>query len=77
MIVDNVAESFQMQPDNGIFIKSWYGDINDNALLELLPLLVGIAKSSPEDVRMTLQSLRDKMIQEIINGNPKPHLNLI
>lgn len=77
MIVDNVAESFQMQPDNGIFIKSWYGDADDQALAELLPLLVGIAKSSPEDVRKTLQSLRDKMIQEINNGNPTPHLNLI
>ena len=42
IIVDNVAENFQMQPDNGILIRSWFDDPHDNALLELLPLLKGI-----------------------------------
>ena len=41
IIVDNVAENFQLQPDNGILIRSWFDDPNDNALLELLPLLKG------------------------------------
>ena len=26
IIVDNVAENFSQQPDNGIFIKSWFDD---------------------------------------------------
>jgi CTD small phosphatase-like protein 2 len=26
IIVDNVAENFMKQPDNGIFIKSWFDD---------------------------------------------------
>jgi CTD small phosphatase-like protein 2 len=39
IIVDNVAENFTLQPDNGIFIKSWFDDMNDTALLELAPLL--------------------------------------
>jgi len=39
IIVDNVPENFQKQPDNGIFIKSWYSDPNDTALSELAPLL--------------------------------------
>jgi CTD small phosphatase-like protein 2 len=39
IIVDNVAENFQLQPDNGIFIKSWFDDMNDTALSELAPLL--------------------------------------
>ena len=39
IIVDNVAENFQMQPDNGIFIKSWFSDQKDTALSELAPLL--------------------------------------
>jgi CTD small phosphatase-like protein 2 len=42
IIVDNIAENFQAQPDNGILIRSWFDDPNDNALLELLPLLKGI-----------------------------------
>lgn len=39
IIVDNVAENFQLQPDNGIFIKSWFEDPKDTALSELAPLL--------------------------------------
>jgi len=39
IIVDNVAENFSQQPDNGIFIKSWFDDMQDTALLELAPLL--------------------------------------
>ena len=39
IIVDNVAENFCLQPDNGIFIKSWFDDMTDTALLELAPLL--------------------------------------
>ena len=41
IIVDNVAENFQLQPDNGIFIKSWFEDMSDTALEELAPLLKG------------------------------------
>lgn len=32
IIVDNVSENFQYQPDNGILIRSWYSDTNDKAL---------------------------------------------
>jgi len=39
LIVDNVAENFQLQPENGIFIKTWTDDPLDNALEELSPLL--------------------------------------
>ena len=41
IIVDNIAENFKLQPDNGIFIKTWYEDPEDTALLELAPLLKG------------------------------------
>lgn len=41
LIVDNNAENFQLQPDNGIYIKSWYDDPEDKALFQLAPLLIG------------------------------------
>ena len=41
LIVDNNAENFQLQPDNGIYIKSWYDDPDDKALAQLAPLLIG------------------------------------
>ena len=44
IIVDNIAENFQKQPENGILIKSWYDDPNDDALYELGPRLKIIAR---------------------------------
>lgn len=41
LIIDNSAENFQLQPDNGIYIKSWYCDAEDEALKQLAPILVG------------------------------------
>ena len=74
--MDNVAENFQLQPHNGIFIKSWFDDPQDNALNELLPILVQIAKKGVPDVRNALHELKEQMIKEILKGNPNPHLNL-
>jgi CTD small phosphatase-like protein 2 len=76
IIVDNVAENFQLHPHNGIFIKSWFDDPNDNALSELLPILVQIAKKGVTDVRAALRDLKEQMIKQILKGNPNPHLNL-
>ena len=50
IIVDNVAENFQKQPENGILIKSWYDDPNDDALFELGPLLKMIARKKTDKV---------------------------
>ena len=36
-----MAENFELQPENGIFIQSWYGEPKDRALFELAPLLKG------------------------------------
>lgn len=41
LIVDNNPDNFQYQPENGIYIKSWYNDPADRALVELAPLLKG------------------------------------
>ena len=76
IIVDNVAENFSLQPHNGIFIKSWFDDPADNALNELLPILVQIAQKGVVDVRIALKELKEQMIREILKGNPNPHLNL-
>ena len=58
IIVDNIAENFQLQPENGIFIKSWFTDEKDTALFELAPLLVAIAQSKMTDVRDALKLFR-------------------
>lgn len=58
IIVDNVAENFQRQPDNGVFIRTWLDDPADNALEELAPLLKQIAMRRVRDVRLALGIFR-------------------
>jgi len=42
IIIDNISDNFVSQPDNGIFISTWYDDMNDNFLDEISPLLINI-----------------------------------
>lgn len=60
--MDNVAENFQLQPDNGIFIKTWIDDQDDNALEELAPLLKQIVIKRFDDVREALRIFRIQMM---------------
>ena len=55
IIVDNVSENFQLQPDNGIFIKTWIDDKKDTQLYDFLPILELLAKA--DDVREYLKRL--------------------
>jgi len=59
IIVDNISENFLLQPENGISIKSWYDDPTDNALMQLAPLLLGIAKQKVTDVRVALKESKE------------------
>ena len=77
IIVDNVAENFSLQPDNGIFIKSWFDDMSDSALLELAPLLkckivslivLEIVEKKCKDVRAALRKFRDQMMDQLDRG---------
>lgn len=80
IIVDNNAENFYLQPENGIFIKSWYGDTKDRALGRLAPILEGnfsfyleISKSKPSNVAKVLKKLKEAMIRGIVrSGSPGP-----
>ena len=51
IIVDNFAENFALHRDNGICIKSWYGDMTDEALVGLEKILLQLATANVDDVR--------------------------
>lgn len=76
IIVDNVAENFQLQPDNGILIKSWYDDADDIALKELSHLLKEIYQKQVEDVRVALNIFRGQMLEQLSKGVENPVLAL-
>ena len=68
IIVDNAAENFQLQPENGIFIKTWITDCNDVALSKLTPLLEEIVKKKVSDVRVALNKYKEQMKLQVSKG---------
>ena len=57
IIIDNVAQNFTRQPENGIHIRSWFDDVNDTALIELAPILIKIVEDGYVDVRDGMREL--------------------
>jgi CTD small phosphatase-like protein 2 len=54
IIIDNMAENFNSTtPLNGIWVQSWYNDMEDNVLCQLIPFLIEIVVSKI-DVRLIL-----------------------
>ena len=46
IIIDNIAENFDLQPNNGIHILSWFNNPGDNELLKLEPFLRSIVETN-------------------------------
>lgn len=44
VIVDNSPASYIFHPDNAVPVKSWFDDINDSELLDLIPLFEKLSK---------------------------------
>ena len=77
IIVDNVAENFSKQPDNGIFIKTWHNDMEDTCLIDLIPLLKQLVEDKVEDVGKALRKYRDQIIRLITAGVKNPDTQVI
>ena len=59
IIIDNISDNFILQPDNGIFISTWYDDMQDNFLKEISPLLTELVEKRVDDIRIGMRSYRD------------------
>lgn len=66
IIIDNIAENFQLQQENGIFINTWEGDPEDDTLSKLAPILKEIVSKKVEDVRVALRHYRDFQMRAML-----------
>jgi CTD small phosphatase-like protein 2 len=66
MIIDNMPQNFRLQKENGIFIRTFYGeDSDDTALFDLIPILTKIAEDKVRDVRKSLMKFKDEILKKI------------
>ena len=69
IIIDNLEKNFVLNPDNGIKISSYFGEINpkkeDNKLYELLKLLILFHKLKYRDLRMAIKDYSQFIIDKI------------
>ena len=71
IIVDNIADNFDLQPDNGIHILSWFNNAQDTELLKLEPVLKAIVENNVMDVRdMVKQYFRPQASRGLVIGSP-------
>jgi CTD small phosphatase-like protein 2 len=71
IIIDNNPLNYELQKENGIFIKSFYGEKDDNVLLELIPILKKIALKKDNDVRVELLRMKDEIFTKITTNLKK------
>ena len=65
IIVDNMPQNFRLQKENGIMIKAFWGEDNDDtALFSLGPILVNIAKEGG-DLRNGLAKYKDDIVNNV------------
>ena len=68
IIVDNMEQNYKLQPENGITIRPFWGkDTNDMALVDLLGLLIEIAKKNM-DVRVGISYFKEDIISRVTSN---------
>ena len=60
-IIDNNKDNFSLQPENGLFISSYFGEQNDNELLLLCNDLMKIIEKQPDDIRNIIKEIDTDM----------------
>ena len=73
IIVDNLADNFKLQQNNGIQIGTWIDDMKDTQLNDLGKILVEIVNKKPQNIRNIIKKLKDdclKKTRKNINANP-------
>ena len=74
--MDNLAENFMQTPENGIWVESWYNDLEDEVLPTLQTFLSELVENQVDDVRMYLTpECKKKILYKCLeSGEPIPSI---
>ena len=79
IIIDNLADNFKLQPNNGIQCGTWTDDMKDTQLNDLNIILTQIIEKKPNDIKIIIKKLNDevnKKLKNNININPFKDLDI-
>ena len=68
LIIDNLADNFKLQPNNGIPISTWIDDMKDTQLNDLSKILKNLIEKKPNDVRPIIKKFKDDMNKKMRNN---------
>ena len=67
--MDNISNNFKLSPENGIQILPFFGENNnDNILEELKKILILFYKEKLDDLRVGIRRYKKDIINKITNG---------
>ena len=73
IIIDNLADNFKLQPNNGIPIWTWIDDMKDTQLNDLGKILKILISKKPADLRPIIKKFKEdinKKMRNNMNINP-------
>ena len=73
LIIDNLADNFKLQPNNGIPISTWIDDMKDTQLIDLGKILKILISKKPGDLRPIIKKFKEdinKKMRNNMNINP-------
>ena len=68
LIIDNLADNFKLQPNNGIQCGTWIDDMKDTQLNDIDIILTQIIERKPQDIKPIIKRLNDE-INKKMKGN--------
>ena len=76
IIIDNMKDNFKMQPNNGLYVKTWINDMNDYQFKDLMKILIDIVLFNVTDVRMIIEKINQKINKDNNLINPYYNINV-
>ena len=68
LIIDNLAENFKFQQNNGIQCSTWNDDMKDTQLYDLDIILTKIIEKKPQDIKPIIKKLNEEVNKKIKNN---------
>lgn len=76
IMIDNIPENFRLQPNNGLWCRTWTEDMKDTQLNDLGKILKDVITLSPNDVRVAIKKIKEEVQQKLLKNVYNPYLKL-